>query len=161
MSDFFHSKIKAPLIFFGIVLFVIILSVLIILPLRNITNSTLKKTVSNFIQKNYENNYVLTNNLTVNQTGNENQFYVWQAKEKNNNFSKEEKYIVITRVTTICGPNTLVYLYDGKKNICDCLGILGVKDYKNFEKYGITKIVLQHWDLFISELIEGYENGEK
>lgn len=161
MSDFFHSKIKAPLIFFGIVLLVIILSILIILPSRIMTNATLQKTVSNFLKNNYDNNYVISKNVIINQTGNENQFYVWQAKEKNNNFSKDQKFIVLVRVTTICGPNTLVYLYDSKKNLCECLGILGVKDYKNFQKYGITKIVLQHWDLFITELIEGYENGEK
>lgn len=161
MSDFFKTKIRNPLIFFVSVLVLFSIATTCILLVQKQNKIGLQRTIINFLEKKYPNRFDGIVYEPIKNTAGYS-IFAWNIHDKKPEINESSnKKIIVLRVTGICGPVPVVFLYEQKKSKIKCLGIPSESNPENLAKFGITTTLISHWEKVIFEIFPKDSEGTK
>lgn len=146
MNAFFEQKIKNPLIFFGLLMFITIVLTTTIILTKNINEKTLTKTVQNFFDKNAGTEFFVGSKI-------KSELNCWKLQAKQFNNPLSGTYAVLQKVSTITGPVSVIYIYNPQTKVASYIGVIGENEKNSTERKGITPAVSEYWKKHIEKTL--------
>ncbi len=146
MNAFFEQKIKNPLIFLGVLLFIFIILCSLILITKNINDKTLKKTIQIFFDKNTSGELFVGQKI-------KSELNCWKLQAKQFNNPLSGSMAVLQKLTTVTGPVSVIYIYNPQTKLASFIGVIGEAEKNSSERNGITPTIKDYWKTYIEKTL--------